>query len=72
MSEQRREVKPYPEPAREPFDAHMGPLDDDSDARYLRASDPRRIEVERRRGPAFLEALHGQGEPLWDHHHRER
>lgn len=51
----RREVKPNPEPAREPFDPHMGPLDDDRDARFLRPSDPRRVEVERRHGPAFLE-----------------
>jgi hypothetical protein len=47
------EVTPNPEPAREPFDAHVGPLDDDDDARYLNPLDPRRREVERRRGHEF-------------------
>lgn len=49
------EVTPNPEPAREPFDAHQGPLDDDDDARYLLPDDPRRVEVERRRGRRFGE-----------------
>jgi hypothetical protein len=42
-----------PEPAREPFDPHLGPLDDDDDARYLDPVDPRRLEIERRRGHSF-------------------
>jgi hypothetical protein len=46
----RKEVTPNPEPLREPFDPHMMPLDDEDDARYLRADDPRRIEIERKRG----------------------
>lgn len=37
----------------EPSDPHMGPLDNDEDARYLDPSDPRRLEVERKRGRAF-------------------
>jgi hypothetical protein len=49
------EVEPNPEPAREPFDPHMIPLEDDDDAKYLQDDDPRRIEVERRRGRAFTE-----------------
>jgi hypothetical protein len=48
-------TSPRPEPAREPFDAHQGPLDYDDDARYLDPTDPRRIEVERRRGRRFDE-----------------
>jgi hypothetical protein len=46
---------PNPEPPREPFDGHCPPLDDDDDARYLDPADPRRLEVERRRGRAFTE-----------------
>jgi hypothetical protein len=42
-----------PEPAEEPSDPHTGPLDDDDDARYLDPVDPRRLEVERRRGAPF-------------------
>jgi hypothetical protein len=49
------EVKPNPEPAREPFDAHVMPLDDDDDARHLDPTDPRRREVEARRGRPFRE-----------------
>jgi len=49
----REEVKPNPEPAREPFDPHMGPLDDKEDARYLDPTDPRRREVEQERGRPF-------------------
>jgi hypothetical protein len=48
-----REVRPNPEPAREPFDPHMGPLDDPEDARYLDPTDPRRREVEQARGRPF-------------------
>ena len=47
------EVKPNPEPAREPFDPHMIPLDDPEDARFLDPADPRRLEVERKRGRSF-------------------
>jgi hypothetical protein len=48
MTDERREVPPSPEPAREPFDPHLGPLDDDDDARFLKERDPRRVEVEKR------------------------
>lgn len=34
-------------------DPHMMPLDDEDDARYLDPSDPRRREVERKRGRPF-------------------
>jgi hypothetical protein len=47
------EREPNPEPAREPFDAHVGPLDDDDDARYLDPADPRRLDIERERGRPF-------------------
>lgn len=43
-------TRPTPEPEREPVDRHVGPLDDDDDARHLATDDPRRVEVERRRG----------------------
>jgi hypothetical protein len=47
-------VEANPEPAQEPSDPHTGPLDDDDDdARFLDPSDPRRLEVERRRGRPF-------------------
>jgi hypothetical protein len=36
-------------------DPHLGPLDNDDDARYLDPVDPRRIEIERRRGRSFRE-----------------
>lgn len=49
----RQEVRPNPEPSREPFDPHMGPLDDPDDARYLDPTDPRRREVEQERGRPF-------------------
>jgi hypothetical protein len=49
----RKEVTPTPEPSREPFDPHMMPLDNEDDARYLEATDPRRIEIERKRGSHF-------------------
>jgi hypothetical protein len=49
----RDEVEPIPEPKREPFDPHLGPLDNEDDARYLDPSDPRRMEIERRRGQPF-------------------
>lgn len=42
-----------PEPDTEPYDRHDGPLDDPEDARYLHPDDPRRVEVERRRGRRF-------------------
>jgi len=44
-----------PEPEREPYDQHMPPLDDDEDARYLDPVDPRRRDVEQRRGRPFGE-----------------
>jgi hypothetical protein len=50
-----KEVRPNPEPAREPFDAHVMPLDDIDDARFLDPTDPRRLEVEKYRGRKFGE-----------------
>jgi hypothetical protein len=47
------EVPARPEPAREPFDPHLPPLDDDNDARHLDPADSRRLDVERRRGRSF-------------------
>jgi len=49
------EVKPTPEPEREPFDPHTMPLDNDDDARFLDPSDSRRLHVERLRGRRFEE-----------------
>lgn len=49
------DVEPAPEPDREVSDPHTGPLDDDDDARYLDPVDPRRREVEARRGRRFGE-----------------
>jgi hypothetical protein len=48
-------VTPNPEPVPEPFDRHIGPLDDDEDGRFLEENDPRRIEAEARRGRRFVE-----------------
>jgi hypothetical protein len=50
----------------EPVDAdknrpHQGPLDDDEDARFLRAEDPRRQEVEQRRGERFSDQPDDEG-----------
>jgi hypothetical protein len=42
-----------PEPDVEPSDPHQGPLDNDDDARWLDPADPRRLDVERRRGRRF-------------------
>jgi hypothetical protein len=53
-----REIRPAPEPDREPADMHTGPLDADDDGRYLRPDDPRRLDAERRRGRPF-EEQHG-------------
>lgn len=49
------QVEPTAEPEREPFDPHTGPLDDDDDARFLDPADPRRRDVEARRGRPFGE-----------------
>jgi hypothetical protein len=49
----RPEVRAADEPATDPSDPHEGPLDDDEDARFLRSEDPRRQEVEQRRGERF-------------------
>jgi hypothetical protein len=49
---------PNPEPFADPADSHTGPLDDDDDARYLDPTDPRRLDVERRRGRPFTEGDH--------------
>lgn len=54
-SEQEQEVTPTPEPASEPVDPHMPPLEDEEDARFLLPRDPRRIAVERKRGWKFTE-----------------
>jgi hypothetical protein len=48
-------VEPGPEPDHERSDPHQPPLDDDEDARYLDPADPRRLDVERRRGRPFRE-----------------
>jgi hypothetical protein len=53
MDEQRERREPVPEPAREVADMHSMPLDRDDDAQWLREDDPRRIEIERRRGRPF-------------------
>jgi hypothetical protein len=52
------ETDPPPNPERpiEPADPHVGPLDSDDDARWLDPADPRRVDVERRRGRPFTEA----------------
>jgi hypothetical protein len=50
------DVSPVPEPEQEPHE-HLPPLDADADARFLDPADPRRIEVERRHGPGFLDSL---------------
>ena len=42
-----------PEPDTEPHDPHVGPLDNDDDARYLDPIDPRRRDAEQRRGRSF-------------------
>jgi hypothetical protein len=49
------DITPRPEPEPEPADPHTPPLEDDDDARHLRPNDPRRIEVEARRGRRFSE-----------------
>ena len=49
------EVEPVPEPSREPFDPHMGPLDDEEDGRFLDPVDPRRRAAEAARGRPFGE-----------------
>jgi hypothetical protein len=47
--EPRVKAAPRPEPAREPFDPHLPPLDDEDDVRHLLSDDPRRVEIMRRR-----------------------
>lgn len=56
-------VKPTPEPSREPFDPHLGPLDNEDDARFLDPADPRRMEIERKRGRPFSETDLGADHP---------
>ena len=46
-------VEPNPEPALEPSDPHFPALDDDDDGRHLDPVDPRRRDVEARRGRPF-------------------
>lgn len=53
QEDQDEEVTPNPEPNVPPSDPHVSPLEDDEDARNLDPSDPRRIEVERKRGRPF-------------------
>ena len=46
-----RLIQPRPEPGEEPVDRHDTiPLDNDDDVRWLRPDDPRRLEIELRRG----------------------
>jgi hypothetical protein len=47
------EIEPNAEPAQPPSDPHEPALDDDDDARWLDPGDPRRLDVERRRGRRF-------------------
>lgn len=44
---------PAPEPSDEPSDPHAVPLENEDDAQYLPEDDPRRKEVEQRRGKPF-------------------
>jgi hypothetical protein len=44
-----------PEPEPERSDPHTPFLDDDDDARYLDPTDPRRRDIERRRGRPFTD-----------------
>ena len=53
-------TEPRPEPEREPYDPHLPELDREDDARWLDPIDPRRLEVERRRGRPFRD--HSGGE----------
>lgn len=46
---ERKEVEPTPEPSREPFDPHLGPLDDEDDVQFLNRDDPRRKVIESKR-----------------------
>lgn len=45
-----------------PSDPHTMPLDDDDDARYLERTDPRRLEVEAKRGRRFTRHEEGGDE----------
>lgn len=46
-----RLIQPRPEPGEEPVDRHdVIPLDNEDDVRWLRPDDPRRLEIELRRG----------------------
>lgn len=65
-SEHDVEVDPNPEPVPEPSDPHEGPLDDDEDARFLRRDDPRRLEIERRRGRPFGDDDDEEGPPAFN------
>jgi hypothetical protein len=64
MDEERREVRPSPEPDHEVSDPHTPPLDNDDDARWLEENDPRRIRVESHRGRRF-------GDRIRERLHRE-
>ena len=44
---------PNPEPAEQPSDPHLMPLDDEDDARWLDPIDARRRQIELRRGYRF-------------------
>jgi hypothetical protein len=50
-----QDVRPAPEPDREPYDPHEGPLDNLDDGRYLDPFDPRRLDAERQRGYPFVD-----------------
>lgn len=41
------DAEPRPEPAVEPSDPHISPLDDIEDVKWLDPSDPRRKEIEK-------------------------
>jgi hypothetical protein len=48
-------AKVYDQEQDEPSDPHQPPLDNDDDARHLDPADPRRLEVEQRRGRPFTD-----------------
>jgi hypothetical protein len=53
MMTDRPAREPNPEPPEPPSDPHTPPLDDDDDARWLDPDDPRRRDIEHRRGRRF-------------------
>lgn len=53
VTEPPSEPTPKPEPPVEPSDPHVVPLENEDDAKFLHPDDPRRKEVERKRGKKF-------------------